>query len=180
MGDGQAYEPVFFVTERVSATLTLLVTIDDLNRGLPTDTSLTRLWVQPDPIPGGTLLSVRRADCELCEFRPTRSLLEYVLPSEAADPTKRSSYAHGLDLTLQRFDAYDNHTVALLPDVLLEWRAVGLSDAGTTGLILVIIGLVLADTMPAAAYFYVSANNIARLFCRCFSVLTLRWHRCNT
>jgi hypothetical protein len=71
-----------------------------------------------------------------------------------------------------------------VPQLLLEWRPVGMSDDALFGFILLIVGLILADTMPAAAYFYTSRlkrNRLAqikeqwevRFECNCLLLLLL-------
>ena len=164
IGDGQAYEPILYITSGLeSGLLTLCVTIDGFTKCIFDGVALRNFQAVDRVVPGHEPLRVVETsgthgspmpDCDVasggCVYTPFRSLNAYAATRAALDLTQRKSVpSSGFTLGLKSSELVDNSAVLVAPDVLLEWRAIGLSSTSSQGLLLFIFGLLIADLVPA-------------------------------
>ncbi|EGG18434.1 hypothetical protein DFA_03928 [Cavenderia fasciculata] len=166
LGESIPYEPVVYVTDKVEGEIRISHIVSG-RMIYSVGGTLSSMEKEPYAIGGGQLVNVYRngsldqtegdyitetcTNLETgCKYEPARSLHEYHLSSQTVHMEEIPG--DGSEITVQ-LKLWTNSTRITFPDVFIEYRVAGRGPVQDTGLILLIIGGLMADTMPAALFF---------------------------
>eukprot|EP00026_Physarum_polycephalum_P014173 Phypoly_transcript_14658.p1 GENE.Phypoly_transcript_14658~~Phypoly_transcript_14658.p1 ORF type:complete len:290 (+),score=20.77 Phypoly_transcript_14658:131-871(+) len=164
------YIPVIYVTNKVHGTLEFTHVVDGVVE-FASVARLASLEVTKFEYCGGMELVVLRdgpllgegdyitTDCENyvagCQYEPGRSLNGYRFDN--VKYVKLDNIPpEGSELRIDAIMLEADHTSIIMPDAYISYEVGGRGDEQDLGLILLVIGALMADLMPAAIYFLVS------------------------
>jgi len=163
------YDPVIYVTNKVTGTISFSHSMEG-EVHFSTSARLSSLEVKKFAFCGGMELVVLRdgpltgegdyvtTDCQNyvtgCQYEPGRSLNGYKFDGVKVE--LESIPSEGSQLVIDSIILEAAATSISMPDAYIHYEVGGRGPDQDVGLILLIIGGVMADLMPAAVYFLVS------------------------
>jgi len=162
------YSPVIYVTNKVAGTISFSHTVNN-ETAFSTSARLSSLEVNKFAYCGGMELVVLRdgpligegdyitTTCQNtatgCQYEPGRSLNGYHFSGVTV---KLTGIQGGSHLVIDSIKLEASSTSITMPDAYIHYEVGGRGEEQDTGLILLVIGGIMADLMPAALYFLIS------------------------